>query len=68
MTKEEAWLVWMSTSRSNVPLQTDFDVVKKTSWWAAFEAGWNSANANNDIWNQAYQMGIEAGKEIGENK
>ena len=66
MTIEEAWLLWMKTSRMNSESATceDFDVIKRTGYWAAFEAGWNAANCNNDVWDQAYQMGLEAGKEI----
>jgi hypothetical protein len=65
MTIEEAWLFWMKTrSTTEPPTVTDFDVIKKSSHWAAFEAGWHAANSNNEIWNQAYGMGLAAGKEI----
>jgi len=65
MTIEEAWLFWMKTrSTTEPPTVTDFDVIKKSSHWAAFEAGWHAANSNNEIWNQAYWMGVEAGKEV----
>ena len=63
MTKEEAWLVWMKYMKTtNTPIETDFDVIKKTSWWEAFEAGWNLASVNLNGWDQAYAMGLEAGK------
>jgi hypothetical protein len=44
MTIEEAWLAWMRSSRSksDPALFEDFDVIKKSSWWAAFEAGWKA--------------------------
>jgi hypothetical protein len=66
MTIEEAWMFWMKTSRSTTepPTETDFDVIKKSSHWAAFEAGWNAANINNEFWDQAYGMGLAAGKEV----
>jgi hypothetical protein len=65
MTIEEAWMFWMKTSRSTTepPTETDFDVIKKSSHWAAFEAGWHAANSNNEVWDQAYWVGVEAGKE-----
>lgn len=63
MTKEEAWLVWMNaTKTTNTPVETDFEVIKRTSWWAAFEAGWDAAAVNVNGWDQAYAMGLEAGK------
>jgi hypothetical protein len=66
VTKEEAWLVWMNaTKTTNTPVETDFDVIKKSSWWAAFEAGWDAAAVNFNGWDQAYMMGVQAGKEIG---
>lgn len=70
MTVEEAWLMWMKTTRKTSETATcdDFEVIKKTSWWAAFEAGWNAASCNNDVWSQAYQMGLDAGKEIAKEK
>ena len=66
MTIEEAWLFWMKTSRktSEPPTVEDFDVIKKSSYWAAFEAGWNAANSNSELWSQAFGMGLAAGKEI----
>ena len=66
MTIEEAWLMWMKTTRKTSEPATieDFEVIKKSSHWTAFEAGWNAANCNNDVWDQAYKMGLEAGKEI----
>jgi hypothetical protein len=70
MTIEEAWLFWMKTNRSTTepPTETDFDVIKKSSHWAAFEAGWNAANSNNEVWDQAYWVGVEAGKEMARNE
>jgi hypothetical protein len=70
MTIEEAWLFWMKTSRSTTepPTETDFDVIKKSSHWAAFEAGWQAANINNEFWDQAYGMGVQAGKEMARNE
>ena len=65
MTKEEAWLVWIrATKTSNLPVETDFDIIKRTSWWAAFEAGWNAAAVNLNGWDDAYMMGVQAGKEV----
>ena len=66
MTIEEAWLFWMKTSRSTTepPTVTDFDVIKKSSHWAAFEAGWHAAHCNSDGWHSAYNLGLEAGKQI----
>ena len=40
MTKEEAWLEWMKTSKGFK--EYHWEDVKKTSWWAAFEQGWNA--------------------------
>ena len=70
MTIEEAWLFWMKTTRSTSEPATieDFEVIKKSSHWAAFEAGWNAANANSQAWQQAYQMGVEMGKELNEKR
>lgn len=66
MTKEEAWLVWMNTTKTtDTPIEIDFDVIKKTSWWAAFSAGWDAAAVNLNGWDNAYMMGVQAGKEIG---
>jgi hypothetical protein len=66
MTKEEAWLAWMKAAKTNgsVGLETDFDIIKKTSWWEAFEAGWDLASVNLNGWDQAYAMGLEAGKQV----
>jgi len=65
MTKEEAWLVWIrATKTSSLPVETDFDIIKRTSWWAAFEAGWDAAAVNLNGWDDAYMMGVQAGKEV----
>jgi hypothetical protein len=66
MTIEEAWMFWMKQTRSTTDPSavTDFEVIKKTSWWAAFEAGWNAANSNRDVYEQAYTMGVTMGKEL----
>jgi hypothetical protein len=66
MTIEEAWMFWMKQTRSTTepPIFEDFEVIKKSSHWAAFEAGWNAANSNSNTWNQAYAMGLEYGKEL----
>ena len=67
MTKEEAWLAWMKAAKTtDTPIETDFNLIKKTSWWEAFEAGWGLASVNLDGWEQAYAMGLEAGKEVAE--
>jgi hypothetical protein len=64
MTKEEAWLAWMKAAKTtDTPIETDFDVIKKSTHWAAFEAGWDLASVNLNGWDQAYAMGFEAGKE-----
>ena len=66
MTKEEAWLTWMKAAKTtDTPIETDFELIKKTSWWQAFEAGWDLASVNLNGWDQAYAMGLEAGKELG---
>lgn len=41
MTIEEAWLAWMKATRKtdSPPTVEDFDVIKRSSHWAAFEAG-----------------------------
>ena len=63
MTKEEAWLVWMNaTKTTDTPVETDFKVIKRTSWWAAFEAGWDAAAVNVNGWDQAYEMGRDLEK------
>jgi hypothetical protein len=65
MTKEEAWLMWMSAAKTtDTPIEIDFEVIKKTSWWAAFSAGWDAATINTNGWDDAYKKGIEVGKEI----
>jgi hypothetical protein len=65
MTKEEAWLMWMSaTKATDTPIEIDFGIIKKTSWWAAFSTGWDAATLNTNGWDDAYKIGIEAGKEI----
>jgi hypothetical protein len=65
MTIEEAWMFWMKTrSTTEPPTVTDFDVIKKSSHWAAFEAGWHAAHCNSDGWHSAYNLGLEAGKQI----
>ena len=64
MTKEEAWLVWMNAAKTtDTPIETDFEIIKKTSWWAAFSAGWDAASVNVNGWDDAYKMGVEAGEE-----
>jgi hypothetical protein len=66
MTIEEAWLFWMKTTRAtqDPAVVEDFEVIKKSSHWAAFEAGWNAANSNRDAYEQAYTMGVMMGKEL----
>ena len=65
MTKEEAWLAWMKAAKTtDTPIETDFELIKKTSWWQAFEAGWDLASVNLNGWDQAYAMGLKAGKEV----
>jgi hypothetical protein len=41
MNIEEAWLAWMKATRKtdSPPTVEDFDVIKRSSHWAAFEAG-----------------------------
>jgi len=41
MTIEEAWLAWMKATRKTTspPTVEDFEVIKRSSNWAAFEAG-----------------------------
>ena len=65
MTIEEAWLMWMKQTRSTTepPTVEDFEIIKRSSHWAAFEAGWNAACCNGDS-EVVYKMGLEAGKEI----
>jgi hypothetical protein len=65
MNKEEAWLAWMKAARKTVepPTLEDFEIIKRSSHWAAFEAGWDLASVNLNGWDQAYAMGFEAGKE-----
>ena len=62
MTKEEAWLVWMKESKNYV--EYDWDTIKKSSWWDAFSRGWDAASVNVNGWDDAYKMGLEAGKEL----
>ena len=62
MTKEEAWLVWME--ESNYYVEYKWDIVKKSSWWEAFSRGWDAASVNANGWDDAYKMGLEAGKEL----
>ena len=62
MTKEEAWLVWMKESKNYV--EYDWDTIKKSSWWDAFSRGWDAASVNANGWDDAYKMGLEAGKEL----
>ena len=61
MTKEEAWLVWMKESKNYV--EYDWDTIKKSSWWDAFSRGWDAASVSVNGWDDAYKMGVEAGKE-----
>jgi len=65
MTKEEAWLMWMNESKHYV--EYDWDTIKKSSHWVAFSRGWDAAENNVDGWDDAYKMGIEAGKEMEKN-
>ena len=62
MTKEEAWLMWMKESKNYV--EYDWDIIKKSSWWEAFSRGWDAATVNTNGWDDAYKMGLEAGKEL----
>ena len=62
MTKEEAWLLWMKESKHYV--EYDWDAIKKSSHWEAFSRGWDAASVNANGWDDAYKMGMEAGKEI----
>ena len=62
MTKEEAWLVWMT--ESNYHVEYEWDIIKKSSWWEAFSRGWDAASVNANGWDDAYKMGFEAGKEL----
>ena len=62
MTKEEAWLMWMKESTGYV--EYDWDTIKKSSHWQAFSRGWNAATVNANGWDDAYKMGMEAGKEM----
>ena len=65
MNKEEAWLAWIKAAKTtDTPIETDFDIIKKTSWWEAFEAGWDLASVNLNGWDQAYAMGFESGKQV----
>jgi len=62
MTKEEAWLMWMQ--ESNRYVEYDWDTIKKSSHWQAFSRGWDAASVNANGWDDAYKMGMEAGKEL----
>jgi hypothetical protein len=62
MTKEEAWLLWMKESKHYV--EYDLDTIKKSSHWQAFSRGWDAASINVNGWDDAYKMGMEAGKEM----
>jgi hypothetical protein len=62
MTKEEAWLMWMNESKHYV--EYDWDTIKKSSHWQAFSRGWDAASINVNGWDDAYKMGMEAGKEL----
>jgi hypothetical protein len=65
MTKEEAWLLWMKESKRYV--EYDWDTIKKSSHWVAFSCGWDAASVNANGWDDAYKMGVEAGKEMEKN-
>ena len=65
MTKEEAWLLWMKESKHYV--EYDWDTIKKSSHWEAFSRGWDAASVNVNGWDDAYKMGMEAGKEMEKN-
>jgi len=62
MTKEEAWLMWMQ--ESNRYVEYDWDTIKKSSHWQAFSRGWDAASVNANGWDDAYKMGMEAGKAL----
>ena len=62
MTKEEAWLMWMKESAHYVGY--DWDTIKKSSHWESFSRGWDAASINTNGWDDAYKMGMEAGKEL----
>ena len=62
MTKEEAWLMWMQ--ESNRYVDYDWDTIKKSSHWQAFSRGWDAATVNVNGWEDAYKMGMEAGKAL----
>ena len=62
MTKEEAWLLWMQESKRYI--EYDWDTIKKSSHWVAFSRGWDAASINVNGWDDAYKMGMEAGKEL----
>ena len=64
MTKEEAWLMWMK--ESNRYVEYDWDTIKKSSHWESFSRGWDAASVNVNGWDDAYKMGMEAGKELGQ--
>jgi len=62
MTKEEAWLMWMKESIGYI--EYDWDTIKKSSHWQAFSRGWDAASVNTNGWDDAYKMGMEAGKAL----
>ena len=62
MTKEEAWIMWMNESKHYV--EYDLDTIKKSSHWESFSRGWDAAVININGWDDAYKMGMEAGKEL----
>ena len=62
MTKEEAWIMWMKESAHYVGY--DWDTIKKSSHWESFSRGWDAATINVNGWDDAYKMGMEAGKEL----
>jgi hypothetical protein len=66
MTKEEAWLLWMKESKRYV--EYDWDTIKRSSHWEAFSRGWDAAAINVNGWDDAYKMGMEAGKEMEKNE
>jgi hypothetical protein len=62
MTKEEAWIMWMKESAHYVGY--DWDTIKRSSHWESFSRGWDAATINVNGWDDAYKMGMEAGKEL----
>jgi hypothetical protein len=49
---------------SNRYVEYDWDTIKKSSHWEAFSRGWDAATVNVNGWEDAYKMGVEAGKEL----